>query len=117
MKILTNDNFDIWFDQLKQVLYANRIDYLLQEPQEWASAAGDLKAADDRELNTDQKAGADEQLKAQRKTKEDSEQAEVKAIYLLNQTTSEDDQNYVLNQTTVRERVELLRVDIVSLTD
>ena len=96
LKILTNDNFDIWYDQLRQVLYANKIG-LLQDPQE---RTGGSKAADDHELSADQKASADGQLKAQR-TGEDGEQAEAKAIYLLNQTIGEDDQRYVLNQPTL----------------
>ena len=119
LKILMNDNFDIWYDQLRQVLYANKIGYLLQDPQE---RTGGSKAADDHELSTDQKASADGQLKAQR-AGEDGEQAEAKAIYLLNQTIGEDDQRYVLNQPTLRGRVDLLRslraprADIVSLID
>lgn len=32
LKVLTSTNFDIWLDQLKQMLVANKLGHLLDEP-------------------------------------------------------------------------------------
>ena len=106
--ILNNDNFDIWLDQLTQMLYGNKVGDLISK--EYAAEGVEAAAKD----------GGEES-----KTKLDSTELERqgKAMYCLNSTISEDDRRYVLQKKTLKERIDLLKalrspaVDVYSLYD
>lgn len=99
--ILSDDNFESWFFQLKNILMSNDLDDLLIEDEDKSNATTDVKG----ETSVKTVLNEEEEYKREKEFK----RKQAKARYCLFNSLTSTDQNYVNQCTTVQQMITMLR--------